>query len=167
VRTLKKKEHSCGQCGKKFLTLNSLKKHMSCSHSKKPTIRSLESHNLKDAPEQNEIGRRKDQTQQITLVLRCPYCLTSNLKNLSDMKSHMNKSHPREYETNAPKFCDVCLKCCKSALELQNHVKEHEDFKCPLCEKGFASKWNLKCHMRVHMEKGHKRIYLREECEGK
>jgi len=96
--------------------LNALKLHVKYAH-----VIKLES--LKDKKRhlrKPTINRSK----KVILVLKCPYC-PCNYKNLSKMKSHIIQCHPKQYEAEAPEFCNICFKCLKSPSESRNHMKSH------------------------------------------
>uniref|UniRef100_A0A1I8MZK2 Uncharacterized protein n=2 Tax=Musca domestica TaxID=7370 RepID=A0A1I8MZK2_MUSDO len=100
--------------------------------------------------------------------------------NLTSLRKHFREFHPKQkcYITccqrklrhrfhieehirihlNPDAFkCDVCGKCCTTSRSLNSHKLEkhtaegqERTFECPICQKRFAKKTVLKCHIETH-----------------
>ena len=52
-------------------------------------------------------------------------------------------------------YCIFCPKICSNLSHLTEHVRCHtgeKPYRCPVCDKGFSKKWNMKVHQ---MKSGH------------
>lgn len=111
--------------------------------------------------------------------LDCVIC-SQTFPNLTLLRKHFRELHPNDrcyisccqrklrhrfhieehirfhIDPNAFK-CDVCDKCCTNSRTLNNHklekhteVGQQRPFECTICQKRFAKKTVLKCHMETH-----------------
>ncbi|XP_061389720.1 transcription factor grauzone-like [Musca vetustissima] len=100
--------------------------------------------------------------------------------NLTSLRKHFREHHPNQkcyitccqrklrhrfhieehirihLDPNAFK-CDICGKCCTTSRSLNSHKLEKHTaegreriFECPICQKRFAKKTVLKCHIETH-----------------
>ena len=85
--------------------------------------------------------------------LRCHVC-KAYFKNSSGYKSHMEGSHPTDFQ------CKECKQYLSSAIDLENHLSRHSNpklFSCDVCNKSFRESAVLRRHQTIHTgERKHK-----------
>ncbi|XP_013098801.2 transcription factor grauzone [Stomoxys calcitrans] len=111
--------------------------------------------------------------------LECVVC-SKTYPNLTLLRKHFREEHPKEkcyilccqrklrhrfhieehirYHIDPTAFkCDECGKCCTTSRNLNSHKMEkhteegqQRSFECPICQKRFAKKTVLKCHIETH-----------------
>lgn len=101
-------------------------------------------------------------------------CTECNEKflHMSSLTRHMRRAHnqtflPEETRQNENVECPICKRTfLKSSLEV--HIRNHSGdrpFQCPICNKDFTTKWNLKLHKWTHASRTSKPFKC-DQCKG-
>ncbi|KAJ8289952.1 hypothetical protein GJAV_G00007100 [Gymnothorax javanicus] len=139
----KPKPYICGECGKSYLWLKSLKKHQKIHSGEAPLscgicCKHFSSQQLFEEHQRVHTSLRRH---------RCTSC-PKTFSHLSNLKKHQ-LIHTGE----KPHHCSLCGKCFRQIQHLKEHRKTHEDskpFRCGECGWGFNHGSNFKRHLLVH-----------------
>ncbi|KAJ8287863.1 hypothetical protein COCON_G00005220 [Conger conger] len=139
----KPKPYICGECGKSYLWLKSLKKHQKIHSGEAPFSCSICCKHF--SSQQLFEGHQRVHTS--LRPHRCASC-PKTFSHLSNLKKHQ-LIHTGE----KPHHCGLCGKRFRQIQHLKEHHKTHEDskpFRCGECGWGFNHGSNFKRHLLVH-----------------
>ncbi|KAI1885868.1 hypothetical protein AGOR_G00208200 [Albula goreensis] len=142
-QSTKPKPYICGECGKSYLWLKSLKKHQKIHSGEAPFSCSICCKHFSSQ-------QLFDEHQRVHSTLwphRCADC-PKTFSHLSNLKKHQ-LIHTGE----KPHHCSLCGKRFRQIQHLKEHRKTHEDskpFRCGECGWGFNHGSNFKRHLLVH-----------------
>lgn len=135
----KQKNNECGECGKKILNRDSLRRHVK-NHKKVPT----------KCEECGKIFANRDSMVRHVkthkkISVQCEEC-GKTLTNRDSYRRHV-KNHKKE-----PVGCEECGKTFTNSDSLRRHVKNHnkQPVACQECGKTFANKDYLRRHVKNH-----------------
>ncbi|XP_013882342.1 zinc finger protein OZF isoform X1 [Austrofundulus limnaeus] len=160
------KSFSCSECGKQFLHVQSLQKHMS-SHSGVKASSSLVKKSF-DVESQQRL-------QVAQKSFSCDDC-DENFTRKTDLNTHKRihtgqktfvcdvcerrfsyksrlDAHTRIHTGDQPFVCDVCGQRCSGKAHLNRHMRIHtgqKPFTCDFCERKFSQRGSLNIHIRIH-----------------
>ncbi|XP_036394121.1 zinc finger protein 181-like [Megalops cyprinoides] len=139
----KSKPYICGECGKSYLWLKSLKKHQKIHSGEAPFSCSICCKHFSSQ-------QLFDEHQRVHTSLRPHRCADcpKTFSHLSNLKKHQ-LIHTGE----KPHHCSLCGKRFRQIQHLKEHRKTHEDskpFRCGECGWGFNHGSNFKRHLLVH-----------------
>uniref|UniRef100_A0A8C4NAB8 C2H2-type domain-containing protein n=1 Tax=Eptatretus burgeri TaxID=7764 RepID=A0A8C4NAB8_EPTBU len=142
-RHRRERPYKCSACGKAFIELCTLEKHMTihagaltykCSECGK----AFQSFHVLQSHMRIHTGKRP---------YKCPICSKSFTK-LGNLKSHMRiHTGERQYE------CAVCGKAFTQSAHVTSHMRIHTGerrYECSVCRKAFTQSGHLTSHMRIH-----------------
>ena len=88
--------------------------------------------------------------QTIPAQIKLPH---TNIHDTRQMKQQKNLDKISSRRIRRGLQCSVCFKIFRKNFDLQQHKRSHtgeKPFLCPICEKGFTQKSNLKVHIETH-----------------
>ncbi|XP_056272072.1 zinc finger protein 454-like [Pseudoliparis swirei] len=140
---MRKKPHSCEECGKRFTQQGHLKRHMRVHTGEKPFSC-------------DECGKRFTEQASLKIHMRIhtgekPFSCDECGKRFTE-QGHL-KSHMRLHTGEKPFSCDECGTRFRQQGSLKTHMIIHtgwKPFSCDVCGKRFTQQGDLKRHMRVH-----------------
>ncbi|XP_037949209.1 gastrula zinc finger protein XlCGF67.1 [Teleopsis dalmanni] len=81
----------------------------------------------------------------------CPYCC-DRFVHANSLRRHIRLAHSDKFDYAEPMECPMCKQIfAKSSIKA--HMASHTmdvQHSCPICNKSFSTKWNLKIHSWVH-----------------
>ncbi|KAG5871593.1 hypothetical protein JTB14_022697 [Gonioctena quinquepunctata] len=138
----------CEYCGKIYPSMYRIKRHIKRAH--------IPNHceECKKVFYDRALYTKHIKEHNANKAVECEYCQKKfdKAKNLSE---HIRLQHKQDEEK---KKCHICGKEFINNALLKNHVKIHDKcFKCPHCDRLFASRYNLETHSVTHSgAKNHK-----------
>ncbi|XP_064153893.1 zinc finger protein 45-like [Anguilla rostrata] len=139
----KPKPYICGECGKSYLWLKSLKKHQKIHSGEAPFSCSICCKHFSS----QQLFEEHQRVHTSLRPHRCASC-PKTFSHLSNLKKHQ-LIHTGE----KPHHCGLCGKRFRQIQHLKEHHKTHEDskpFRCGECGWGFNHGSNFKRHLLVH-----------------
>ncbi|XP_042859510.1 zinc finger protein 287-like, partial [Penaeus japonicus] len=149
------KSFVCEVCGKKFLCIGYLTKHMRV-HTKERTY-SCEVCKKTFSHKRNLVKHMRVHTKEKPYI--CEVC-----EKAFSQKQHL-VTHMRIHTKEKPYSCEVCEKAFARKQNLVTHMRIHTKdklYRCEVCKKSFSQKQDLVRHMRVHTKE---KPYSCEVCE--
>ena len=127
--------HDCSECDAKFKQKKDMRAHFLNIHNQ----------NL----QKEMYGNSEEQIRH-----NCEEC-DSSYKYKKDLNAHMRQKHRDDGDQQKVYECDECSSKFKANKNLVAHKKiKHEsqtsEFPCPICEKVFQQKNNMKRHQKIH-----------------
>ncbi|XP_012987774.2 oocyte zinc finger protein XlCOF6-like [Esox lucius] len=137
------KTHSCLECGKKFVSSYTLKRHQKNSHTGEETERSSHHSETKGrSPVSGELGQQK-RKWGVRKTHSCPEC-GKHCQSLSALKVH-KRTHTGE----KPYLCSECGKGFTYQSSLRIHQKKDPAEKITCC---CGQEFSSKCVLEVHLK---------------
>ncbi|XP_014191739.1 zinc finger protein OZF-like [Haplochromis burtoni] len=138
-----KTSFSCSECGKDFLSKQSLQSHVTSHSGRTPSSHLLNkkcSRVKQKADSKTSIGKAEKRYV-------CNDC-GHRFRHRFNLKRHM-----RVHTGEKPFSCDICGRRFKQQCSLKRHTRRHKgekSFNCDLCDKRFNVKDDLRQHMKCH-----------------
>ncbi|XP_059180047.1 zinc finger protein 32-like [Centropristis striata] len=134
---------SCSECGKRFGTKRSVKRHVRTHSQNKPYSCSV----CKKSFSQSGILLTHMRTHTGEKPYSCSVCKKTFTQ------SGSVQAHMRTHTGEKPFSCSVCEKRFSNKEHLKIHMRTHTEnkpFSCSLCNRSFTQRGSLQTHMRVH-----------------
>ncbi|CAH1183245.1 unnamed protein product [Phaedon cochleariae] len=160
----------CTMCDKKFRRHSNLVQHKNFHHfNVKKKVKDYICHCGEVFHSTKKLAWHKEIHE--TKPKACSQC-NEKFLHLSSLTRHMRRAHndkflPQEKRKDENVECPICKGTyLKSSLDV--HIKNHsgaKPYNCPLCNKDFTTKWNLKLHQWTHASRSSK-PYKCEQCNA-
>lgn len=138
-----KQPFSCSKCSKSYKRMDSLRKHIQCSHGEYTC--NICDKTLKDSSSYNNHVKMHEDGSYDILCKECNKAFPS----LRKLNEHVDAMH------NKLHTCEICKKSVASAQSLRVHKLTHEEghitnrpYKCDMCDRSFVHKTTLNAHIR-------------------
>ncbi|CAH1710771.1 unnamed protein product [Chironomus riparius] len=152
------RSYACKFCDKKFGKKSGLDRHVLTVHEQQRNFKCELC--MKDFGEKAQLKKHKRVHSLIKEITYCPKCR----KNFKNIRQHYEEKH-----SNLKHICQSCFKRFKNLRDLEIHFKtKHSTFRsyfCDYCSKGFAEKFQIERHVKLHTKIISSNKNIKEEFE--